>query len=127
MYGAKQTTARIDDAIPKNNFISISKVYQSSLFSLCVSLFRIRIQHQIKALGRSIFLSKLFSSKKFLRTGSWFVLLNKHHSAFRFLHEKQAVVFLSVIFTSFKCPRQESNLHHKYRKLESYPLNDEGI
>ena len=24
------------------------------------------------------------------------------------------------------CPRQESNLHHDFRKVASYPLNDEG-
>ena len=28
---------------------------------------------------------------------------------------------------TFMCPRQESNLHYKLRKLASYPLNDEGI
>ena len=26
----------------------------------------------------------------------------------------------------FWCPREESNLYHKLRKLVSYPLNDEG-
>ena len=31
-----------------------------------------------------------------------------------------------VIFISFKCPRQESNLHFSLRRAVSYPLNDEG-
>ena len=28
--------------------------------------------------------------------------------------------------TPYWCPRQESNLHHKLRKLAFYPLNYEG-
>ena len=51
----------------------------------------------------------------------------RYAQTFRFLLEKQAVVFLSVIFTSFKCPRQESNLHFSLRRAVSYPLNDKGV
>ena len=35
--------------------------------------------------------------------------------------------FSPDIFASLKCPRQESNLRRKLRKLASYPLNDEGV
>lgn len=31
-----------------------------------------------------------------------------------------------VEFIVFWCPREESNLNYKLRKLASYPLNDEG-
>ena len=36
------------------------------------------------------------------------------------------VCFLFAL-TSFLCPREESNLHRKFRKLEFYPLNYEDL
>ncbi len=45
---------------------------------------------------------------------------------FRFLtHAKQFACY-SAIIVLLKCPREESNLNYKLRKLASYPLNDEG-
>ena len=33
----------------------------------------------------------------------------------------------SIVFTSCKCPWQESNLHFSLRMAVSYPLNDKGV
>ena len=74
------------------------------------------------ALGRSI--SSYRSSTVFASCLQSFA---QYAQTFRFLREKQAVVFLSVIFTSFKCPWQESNLHFSLRRAVSYPLNDKGV
>src|SRR3989344_7186451 len=74
------------------------------------------------ALGRSI--SSYRSSTVFASCLQSFA---QYAQTFRFMREKQAVVFLSVIFTSFKCPWQESNLPFSLRKAVSYPLNDKGV
>ena len=62
----------------------------------------------------------IFSSR--LRVG-----LKNMGEPFRFLTRSAQTLRFSVISTSFKCPREESNLYYKFRKLASYPLNDEGF
>ena len=84
---------------------------------------------RLGAPSRVIFLSKLFSSKKFLQTGSWFFLLEKHHSAFRSLTKVMQITFSGFpkMLRLFCAPSRDRTYDLRIKSPMLYQLSYRGI